>query len=390
MITKIQIQGYKALRDVSLDLTPIHVLIGPNDSGKSSILEAVGALCRSVDLPLERAFQGRWEGRDLVWKDSSDGIVSFSATVLPDNQEEEGSRHYHLLCVFNTTGKKVHVVEENEGDSDIVFNRQRACTGLFDIRGTNSYKSDLYPICNALSGSHQYRWIPQHLSLPAAIGSVPAYEMTPTGFGLVLCFDELLGNERDRFDHLVDQFRDIFPEIKDIKIKQTQKAYEAEPQSSLPQKSKKVAGKELFIAFKSGFELPASQVSDGILLVLAYLTLLHIPNPPRVLLIEEPENGVHPKLLSQVINMLRELILGQSRTQVILTTHSPYLLDLFEPDEVTMCRKNPDGAVTVHRLSDSKTVQEQINHFTVGEIWSNEEEKNIAGSIEHERGHESI
>ncbi len=51
MITRFQVQNYKALRDVILDLTPMHVLIGPNDAGKTSILEAITALCRSVDYP---------------------------------------------------------------------------------------------------------------------------------------------------------------------------------------------------------------------------------------------------------------------------------------------------------------------------------------------------
>ena len=67
MITRFRVQNYKALRDVTLDLTPVHVLIGPNDSGKTSILEAMAALCRSVDHPVADrmgdARAGRADGR---------------------------------------------------------------------------------------------------------------------------------------------------------------------------------------------------------------------------------------------------------------------------------------------------------------------------------------
>src|SRR5206468_2618125 len=122
----------------------------------------------------------------------------------------------------------------------------------------------------------------------------------------------------------------------------------------------------------NGGILPASQASDGLLLVLAYLAILYSPEPPRLLLIEEPENGIHPRRLADVLKVLKELVHDQSRTQVLLTTHSPYVVDLFQPQEVTLCLKGADGAVTTHRLSESKTVREQLDIFQLGEIWTAE------------------
>lgn len=57
MIKRLEVQNYKALRDITLDLTPIHVLIGPNDSGKTSALEAITALCRSVCTEVHHAVE---------------------------------------------------------------------------------------------------------------------------------------------------------------------------------------------------------------------------------------------------------------------------------------------------------------------------------------------
>lgn len=84
MIKRFRVQNYKALRDVSLELTPMHVLIGPNDSGKTSILEAVAVLCRSVDRQLSHAFTGSWKGQQLIWHAQRDLPISLAASIEPD------------------------------------------------------------------------------------------------------------------------------------------------------------------------------------------------------------------------------------------------------------------------------------------------------------------
>jgi len=126
--------------------------------------------------------------------------------------------------------------------------------------------------------------------------------------------------------------------------------------------------------------IPASQASDGTLLVLAYLSILYLPQPPRLLLIEEPENGIHPKRLRDILEILRKLVHEQSHTQVVLTTHSPYAVDLFKPEEVTLCTKLDNGEIKTTRLSDSPAVLQQLNVFTLGEIWTSEGDAKIADS----------
>ena len=130
----------------------------------------------------------------------------------------------------------------------------------------------------------------------------------------------------------------------------------------------------------SGQLVPASQASDGTLLVLAYLSVLHLPEPPRLLLIEEPENGIHPKHLREILEILRSLVHEQSHTQVVLTTHSPYVLDLFKSEEVTLCTKLETGEIRTTRMSDSPEVVRQLGVFTLGEIWTSEGDEKIAES----------
>lgn len=213
------------------------------------------------------------------------------------------------------------------------------------------------------------------LALPAAADDKRQFQMNFDGFGLAQFLDDIVGEDRDRFSALERRFCAVFPEHSSIKLRR--KSGFRAPSDNVDQVSRLDAapGKGLYFALAGSDQaIPASQASDGVLIVLAYLALLYSPRQPRMLLIEEPENGIHPKRLQDVITILRELVQEQTTTQILMTTHSPYLLDLFQPDEVTVCTKDDDGAVTLTRLSDSETVRKQIGLFNLGEIWTSEGE----------------
>jgi len=384
MITRFQVQNYKALRDVTLNLTPMHVLIGPNDAGKTSILEAITALCRSVDYPLEQAFTGSWQGFDLVWQHTPNLPVSLGVAA----EEEQRQFEYQLSCLF-TPERTIYIQSEHfkhikesrtvdlprsspHTDTSVICSA--ASTFPLGIPTDNELQATIAFIHRALSGVHFYRWEPRFLALPVAPDAKRRFRMDSTGFGLALCLDDILGYDREQFIHLENRFRAIFPQIKTIRLMQ-EPAYRGRADDRLHMPMLEQAdGKGIYFEFVNGQQVPASQTSDGILLVLAYLAVFYLPPPhrPRVVLVEEPENGIHPERLQNVLSILRDLITEQTTSQVILTTHSPYVLDLFEPQEVSLCRMTADGSVSVHRLSESQTVREQLDIFTLGEIWTAE------------------
>lgn len=378
MIQTFHVQNYKALRDVTLELTPIHVLIGPNDSGKTSILEAIAALCRSVDLPLERAFAGSWNGTELIWHSAGDPVVRLETDFSPDMP----ITRYGWECRFAVSGRTARVTEEyverQNGGRNAFNSFGHNFTRVHHIIRNASPESDASMAAAAevhslLSGTQTYRWVPRHLALPVAPDSKRRFRMEPSGFGLALCLDDILSYDRDRFIQLEQRYRSIFPHVRSIKLLQEPafKAPDDDPQQVLM--LQRSDGKGLHFQFEGDATLvPASQVSDGLLLVLAYLTVLYLPEPPRLLLIEEPENGIHPARLEEVLTILKDLIRNQKSTQVILTTHSPFVVSLFQPEEVTLCRKQSDGSIDVRRLSESKPVKEQMDFFTLGEIWTGE------------------
>ena len=102
--------------------------------------------------------------------------------------------------------------------------------------------------------------------------------------------------------------------------------------------------------------IPPDEVSDGTILLTAFLTLQFQEPPLDLLCIEEPERGVHPYLLGQLVAVLRRMTTGEiggHKTQIVLATHSPELLEFIEPEEVRLLSRDAtDGALRV-RVIDS-------------------------------------
>ncbi|MSR58024.1 MAG: hypothetical protein EXS05_10150 [Planctomycetaceae bacterium] len=379
MINRFQVQNYKALCDVTLELTPMHVLIGPNDSGKTSLLEAMTALSRSVDHPLSASFTGSWNGPQLVWNRRQDLPISLTADISSD----EGNFEYHYAIRFPASGRAPRIESEqvrfNTDIEPIEFTlRQVEQSNVFQITSGNAgatagqrRAADL--VLNSLRGVHYYHWDPHALALPVASDSKRRFRMESTGFGLAQCLDDILGDDRDRFTALENRFKAIFPQVQSIKLKSEPAYHSSADQSEFVPMLSRAEGKGIYFQFQGSTEpVSASQVSDGLMLVLAYLTVLHLPEPPRLVLVEEPENGIHPARLRDVLKILRELVQEQSHSQVVITTHSPYVVDLFSPEEVTLCRKKDDVEISVMCLSESQKVRDQLDVFTLGEIWSAE------------------
>lgn len=379
MITQFRVQNYKALRDVTLALTPLHVLIGPNDSGKTSILEAIAALCRSATDSLDQAFVGPWSGRSLVWRHDPAANVRIGASL----QDSASRFEYDLFCEFGTTDRVVTVSEERLSPPAKKISKTFPPANQSWVHRTGVAIHDANVLERAirrgLTGVQYYRWDPKMMALPVAPDTSRRFRMESSGFGLALLLDDILGFDRHRFDQLETRFRSIFPQVLSLKLI-PELGFRAPSDSTqrIPMLQQS-DGKGLYFQLDTGL-VSAGQVSDGLLLILAYVTLLHAPEPPRVILVEEPENGIHPKRLQDVLNILRQLVGDGAETQVVLTTHSPYVLDMFRPEEVSLCRKGDDGAVTVHRLIDSKTVREQLDIFTLGEIWTAEGEERLVAS----------
>src|SRR5436190_22625899 len=96
MMTRFGVKNYKCLKDVDIPLTPIHVIIGQNDAGKTSLLEAMLAFFRSSKQQISEAFPGKWKGNELLFEGAETPAIEFSAGfhVVDGNKQADSDLEY--------------------------------------------------------------------------------------------------------------------------------------------------------------------------------------------------------------------------------------------------------------------------------------------------------
>jgi predicted ATPase len=193
-------------------------------------------------------------------------------------------------------------------------------------------------------------------------GGVP--QLGEFGENVPTLLDYLLRRDRQRFFSFVNVMRSLVPGLEDIDI--------ATPEAHM---------RSVAVVVEKGLRIPGERLSAGVRLLLFFVALAHHPTPPELILLEEPESGVHPRRLADVLKLLRQVTRGAHGgrpAQVVLTTHSPYLLDLVDPSEdcVLVFRREEDGKRTVEPV-DAERLKTFLDEFMLGEIWFNEGEAGL-------------
>jgi predicted ATPase len=114
----------------------------------------------------------------------------------------------------------------------------------------------------------------------------------------------------------------------------------------------------------SDFPFQPHQLSDGTIRFICLATALLQPTPPATIVIDEPELGLHPYAIGMLANLVKS---AAERTQVIICTQSPILLDYFEPDEVITVNR-VESASQFERLNPNE-LEQWLDDYSVGELW---------------------
>ena len=132
-MTHFSVKNYKCLADVSIPLTPIHVIIGQNDSGKTSLLEAMFALHQSTSLLLMQAFPGKWDGAELIYEGAKEPRVEFDAVFEDRIAGKVGEMKYHLIVEFQQQSTACRRTDEwyQNGEASQISEVTPDSTGLF-------------------------------------------------------------------------------------------------------------------------------------------------------------------------------------------------------------------------------------------------------------------
>ncbi|MCB9742088.1 MAG: AAA family ATPase [Alphaproteobacteria bacterium] len=377
ILTRLMVKNFGCYPEAELNLAPLSVLVGPNDSGKSTLFRAVmahraltngsGRLQAELDMPQLGWIAPSRKAADwftLKLSGSMGPSATFGVeTELPTRWFGVRPRQHLLLPsgLLITDGELGPLLPS--GRSANLGGRLDTMTWLSDA--TESLRSEspqlageLEPLNEGLASIQCYRLDPSILrkpSDPAKDARVPA--LGERGEGLATVLSVLSGADWRRRQAIEEQLTKRVPTLDRFSVLPTPNGQH----------------RLVFLLKGRSEPLEASQVSDGALLFLAFLTILYHPSPPAVLLVEEPENGVHPGRLRFILRMLRELTEGshdRPPTSVLLTTHSPYLLDEVRPEEAFFCRRRGDGAATVRRFADIPDIEERLVDYGLGELWT--------------------
>jgi predicted ATPase len=262
MLEEVRIQNFRCLKDVTIKLSPLTVLVGANASGKSAVIAA-------LDPDHSLANTDHWQHRlDL------NPVVQF-----------RGTRSGHP---FGWEGK-----------------------------------------IGTPSRHYTYQWLrldPKALRQANTVEA--ARRLVWTGANLPNAFATLTRRQQET---LAGELCALVPMFNDVTVQPTR-------------------GGAHNLSFQDRWDpslwYQPHEVSDGTMLIVAYLTVVHAAEPPDVLAIEEPEHALHPYLLGQVVSLFQKLAngeIGPKPTQVILATHSAELLDFVSPEQVRFLSRDPDS-----------------------------------------------
>lgn len=379
-IEYLRVQNYRALRDLELkSLTPLTVFLGPNGSGKSTILDVFAFLAEAFSEGLRKAWDRRGRFRELRTRGQTGPIVielnyrevqnatPRSPVIKYRLAIDEGSRgpfvaQEWLQWSRKGRGRPFRFLDFHEGSGNVVtgdmpdendarIEERLDSTEMLAVNTLGQFAK--HPRVSALR-RFITGWHLSYLSADNTRGqpeSGPQERLSATGDNLPNVMQYLREQYPDRLDEMLRILSSRVPRLERVEA------------NVMPD------GRLLLQIKDAPFEQPilAKFVSDGTLKMLAYLTLLHDPDPPALIGLEEPENYLHPRLLAELAEECRN---AAAHSQLMVTTHSPFFVNGLRPAELWVLYRDDKGFTQAGRAADMAGVQAFVNEGAqLGSLW---------------------
>lgn len=390
MITRLHIENFRSHGRTEIALEPLSLLVGPAGVGKSNVFRALVLLQNSVHRELAELFppglgefhwvRSRWAGTTAP--------ISFGVELTVDEYPQLAFRYD--ISIANAP-QALYVVSETlqqrsgEDDWQWVFQRHMQSKSMGEFGDVDAYEpSVLYRARRGKVVAPEAPNVKKAKAVARALSSIGYYHLEVSELKALGT-----GQDTDRIDYYGGRLPDFIAGLKSTpEHAPAYEAIHAGLRELLPDAESILVTQVgpdrqgLALSFKghNGY-ITARDLSDGTVLTLGLLSIFHGPQRPALLCVEEPETGLHPRRLRWLFDRLVGLAYpedGKRRTQVLLTTHSPDLVNLFSdmPEAVSVVDQvaGPSGA-RMSRISPLPDILAKIHARgekveSIGHAWA--------------------
>lgn len=377
-IERISIKGLLSFGPQGIDLSmrPLNVLIGPNGAGKTNFIEAL-ALLKAAPEDFSRPIRDCGGVREWLWKGPETSTKAEISVILPGSDSAVPTLDHQIA--FRANGDRVEVVEEaireektglalDELNEDYQMKHGKA--SLVDVGNQRQLgPRELLMDQSILSQIKEAFLYPNLTRLQRTYSAMRFYRNWSFGPRTAMRTEQ---SAQLRHDFLDDGGQNLavvlgaFPmAIKKRVSRELQVVYEGI--TGMDVANRGGGNLQVMIEEENGREIPASRLSDGTLRYLCLLTILLDPSPPPLVVIEEPELGLHPDVIPKIAELLIE---ASTRMQLVVTTHSRMLIDALgdDPESVVVCSRE-NGESRMERLN-AEDLGEWLKTYSLGDLWS--------------------
>ncbi|HEY0190132.1 MAG TPA: AAA family ATPase [Kofleriaceae bacterium] len=338
MIDRVHFENFKSLQDVTVQLGRLTVLVGANGCGKSSVLM---------------------------------GISQLSARVRPAFSNDGTPRPFTRVLSYRGTADRVKVSLQTGGATELGVETRFDANGAPTAQLTQSLG-----LASVSLASTTYLHLDASKMSVTSIIETERPRMEPDGRGLASALAWMKGAAEDELARLTTDLLQVVPGVRRIRTfrervsRRRIEKLDVEGQPVWRSVDKTEIGDRFAIEFDDGSEIPSNMLSEGTVLALGLLTKLREPERPKLVLIDDVDRGLHLGAQVSLIKVLRELLRLDPELQIVCTTHSPYLLDLFAPEEVRVLALDAERRTHVRPLTEHPDFDKWKFGTQTGELWA--------------------
>ncbi len=376
-IELLRVKNYRALHNIELkQLKPLSVFLGANGSGKSTLFDVFAFLAECFTVGLRQACNKRGGLKELRTR-GSDGpiefelkyrekpktpVITYHLSIDEDPMKDPfvetewlqwrlGSRRKPVRFLNFHQGRGTVVAGKTPDEADERINEQLDDPSVLAVNMLGQLAR--HPRVSALR-RFITDWHLSDLSTDAtrqATDDGPQKRLSATGDNLPNVIQYLQERYPERLEKIITSLSNQVPRLEKVDTELM------------------MSGHRLLKIKDAPFDQPilAKFASDGTLKLLSYLTLFHDPQPPQLIGIEEPENYLHPRLLTGLVGECLEVLMF---SQLIITTHSPRFVNELRAEEVWVLYRDEQGFTVCKRASEMLGIKEFMeSEGKLGELW---------------------